>query len=380
LIRVVHVITGLEVGGAEISLLKLVSNLSKDRFFNQVISLTDAGSVAKRLRDVDVKVSALRMHRGSINPIAVWKLAHLLRRTHPTIVQTWMYHADLIGGLAAKLAGRYPVIWNIRQSNLDPVHSKRTTVWTAKACARLSRYLPERIVCCAESARRIHVDLGYAGERMVVIPNGIGADIFKPDSHARATMRAEISIDERTILIGLVARFDPQKDHETFVRAAGMLYKEFPDARFLLCGPGVTRENKQLMRWLQSNGIADHCHVLGEREDIPRLMTALDIATSSSAYGEGFPNAIGEAMACGVPCVVTDVGDSSLLVGDPDRVVPPRQPESLAAAWRRLLAMDKAGRAQVGRAGRRRMEDQFDIVAITRRYEELYEQVAGVWG
>jgi glycosyltransferase involved in cell wall biosynthesis len=373
----VHVITGLEIGGAEISLLKLVSNLSKGRFFNEVVSLTDAGSVTRRLQDIGVKVRALGMQRGGANPIAVVKLARLLRKARPNIVQTWMYHADLIGGVAAKLTGRCPVIWNIRQSNLDPVHSKRTTVWTVKVCAALSRYLPEHIVCCAESARRIHIDLGYADARMVVIPNGVELDLFKPDPDGRGRVRAELGIDERTILIGLVARFDPQKDHETFITAAGILHREFPDARFLLCGPGIVRDNRQLMQWLQSNGIADHCLVLGTRNDIARLMTALDIATSSSAYGEGFPNAIGEAMACSVPCVVTDVGDSSLLVGDLNRVVPPRRPESLAAAWRKLLAMDRVDRAQVGQAARRRMQDQFDLLAITRRYEELYEQVAG---
>jgi glycosyltransferase involved in cell wall biosynthesis len=377
LIKVAHVITGLDIGGAEISLLKLVSNLPKDRFRNEVVSLTDAGPVGKRLQDIGVKVSALGMHRGSISPIAVWKLAYMLRKVlRPNIVQTWMYHADLIGGVAAKLAGRYPVIWNIRQSNLDPVHSKRTTVWTTKACARLSHYLPERIVCCAESARRIHVDLGYAGEPMVVIPNGIELDIFKPDSHARATMRAELGIEERSILIGLVARFDPQKDHETFVRAAGMLHKEFPDVRFLLCGPGVTRENERLMRWLQSNGIAAHCLLLGERSDMSRLMTALDIATSSSAYGEGFPNAVGEAMACGVPCVVTDVGDSSLMVGDLDCVVPPGQPERLAAAWCKLVGMSAGARARLGIAARNRIREQYQLSVTTGEYEQLYEYVA----
>jgi glycosyltransferase involved in cell wall biosynthesis len=372
----VHVITGLEIGGAETTLLKLVSNLSKDRFFNEVVSLTDVGPVTKRLQDVGVKVSALRMHRGSINPIAVWKLTCMLRQARPNIVQTWMYHADLIGGVAAKLAGRYPVIWNIRQSNLDPVHSKRTTVWTTKACAKLSHYLPECIVCCAESARRIHVDLGYADERMVVIPNGIELDVFKPDPRTRATVRAELGIDERTILIGLVARFDPQKDHETFATAAGILRKEFPNIRFLLCGSDIVRENKQLMQWLQSNGIAGHCLVLGERNDIPRLTTALDVATSSSAYGEGFPNAIGEAMACGVPCVVTDVGDSGLLVADPDRVVPPRRPDSLAAGLRKLVAMSEATRARLGTAARNRMKEQYQLSVTTGEYEELYERVA----
>jgi glycosyltransferase involved in cell wall biosynthesis len=376
LIKVVHVITGLEIGGAEIGLLKLVSNLSKERFYNEVVSLTDAGPVAERLQAVGIKVRTLGMHRGSINPIAVLKLAHMLRKAGPNIVQTWMYHADLIGGVAAKLAGRYPTIWNIRQSNLDPKHSKRATVWTAKACARLSRYLPERIVSCAESARRIHIDLGYAGERMVVIPNGIELDIFKPDSRTRATVRTELGIDERTILIGSVARFDPQKDHETFVKAAGILHKEFPDVRFLLCGPGIVRENKQLMQWLQSNGIVDHCLVLGERNDIARLMTALDIVTSSSAYGEGFPNAIAEAMSCGVPCVVTDVGDSSLLVGEPDRVVPPRRPDSLVAGWRKLVAMSEAARVRLRTAVRNRMREHYQLSVTTRKYEELYERVA----
>lgn len=376
LIKVVHVITGLEIGGAEISLLKLVSNLSKDKFSNEVVSLTDTGPVANRLQDVGIPVSVLGMRRGRINPVAVLRLARRLRRTRPNLVQTWMYHADLIGGIAAKLAGRCPVIWNVRQSNLDPLHSKKTTAWTAKACAALSGYVPMRIVCCAEAARQVHSDLGYAGERMVVIPNGVELDLFKPDPDARAAMRAELGIDDRIFLVGSVARFDPQKDHETFVAAAGLLHKELPHVRFLLCGSGAVPENKRLAQWLQSAGLNDHCFLLGERSDIPRLMPALDIATSSSAYGEGFPNAIGEAMACGVPCVVTDVGDSALLVGDPEWVVPPREPARLAAAWGKLLAIDATGRAQVGQAARKRMEDQFDLLATTRQYEQLYEQVA----
>lgn len=359
------------------TLLKLVSKLDKTRFGSEVISLTNAGPVATQIQRAGVPVRALGMRRGALNPRAVLRLARWLRGGKPSVVQTWMYHADLIGGIAAKLAGRLPVVWGVRQSNLDPVHSKRTTVWTAKACAALSGYLPARIVCCAAAARQVHINLGYAAERMVVIPNGVELDVFKPDPDARAAVRAELGIDDRVVLIGSVARFDPQKDHETFISAAGMLHKEFPDVRFLLCGSGVVPENEQLAQWLQSADVDHHCFLLGERRDMPQLMAALDIATSSSAYGEGFPNTIGEAMACAVPCVVTDVGDSRLLVSDPDRVVSPREPASLAAAWRKLLAMGKTGRMQVGKAARKRMEDKFDLLATTRRYEQLYEQVAG---
>jgi glycosyltransferase involved in cell wall biosynthesis len=286
-----------------------------------------------------------------------------------------MYHADLIGGLAGKLAGRIPTAWNIRHTDLAFDRNRRTTVWTAMACARTSAWLPRCIVCCSETSRKTHVALGYARDRMVVIPNGLDTASFKPDPAARESVRKEFGLLPGAVLIGLVARFDPQKDHRNFILAAARLHAMEPDVHFLLCGSGVADDNSQLTAWIQEAGVSSRCHLLGLRDDVPRLAAALDIAASASV-GEGFPNVIAEAMACGVPPVVTDVGDAAWLVANTGRVVPARDPEALANAWLNLLRMGHDRRQQLGLAARRRIETSFELSMVTERYQALYTELA----
>ncbi len=374
--KIMHVITGLERGGAEMMLYKLLRRLPRDLISNEVVSLTGEGSLAAWIRELGVPVYALGARRGVPDPRAVARLIRRLRTSRPQVVQTWMYHADLIGGLAAKLAGSIPVAWNIRQSNLDPVHSKRLTIWTAKICARLSRWIPARIICCSDAAVRIHREMGYAGDKMVVIPNGFDLEAFKPDGGARASVRTDLGIGENHPVIGLVARFDPQKDHRTFVDAASILGARLPLARFVLCGDDVTWRNQKLARWIDDAGIRDRVYLLGRRDDIARLLNGFDVATLSSAYGEGFPNVVGEAMACGVPCVVTDVGDSAWIVGDTGRVVPIRDPKALADSWLALVEAGHQVRQALGARARDRIVEQFDLEAIAGRYARLYCDLA----
>lgn len=370
--RVTHVITGLNPGGAEMMLYKLLGEMDRSRFDPLVVSLLDKGTIGPRIGALGVPVRALGMRRGVPNPLAILKLARWLQQAKPDVIQTWMYHADLIGGLAARLAGDIPVAWGIRHSNLDPQGSKRSTIWTAKTCARLSHWLPIHIVCCSEASRRVHAALGYATHKMTVIPNGFDLNTFKPDYAAQISVRQDLDIPESVVLIGLVGRFDPQKDHRNFIEAAALLYTRTPDVHFVLCGDGVTWENRELLRRIEMAGIRKHCHLLGRRGDIPRLMAALDIASSSSSYGEGFSNVVGEAMACGVPCVVTDVGDSAYIVGDTGKVLPPKDPDALAKAWQSLIDIGAAGRAELGRAARARIIQHFSLPTVVRQYEALY--------
>lgn len=374
--RVTHVITGLNPGGAEMMLFKLLSAMDRVAFDSEVISLTDMGPLAERIQALDITVRALGMRRGVPNPLALLRLAVWLRRSKPDVIQTWMYHADLIGGIAAKLVGGIPVIWGIRHSNLDPQGSKRKTIWTANACARLSNWLPTQIVCCSEASLPVHAALGYATRKMCVIPNGFDLDVFKPDPSARRSVRTELGIPEDTLLIGMFARFHAQKDHRNFVEAATLLHARHPDVHFLLCGDGITWENRVLSGWIVAEGTHEHCHLLGPREDIPRLAAALDIASSSSSFGEGFPNVVGEAMASGVPCVVTDVGDSARIVGKTGRVVPPRDHDALGGAWKKLIEMGADARKRLGEAARKRIGDNFSLSVIAGRYEKLYREMS----
>jgi glycosyltransferase involved in cell wall biosynthesis len=372
--KVLHIITDLDTGGAEMMLFKLMQGLDRDRFAPMVVSLTDIGAVGERILSLGVPVTSLGMARGCVKSGDLRRLVNLLREEQPEVVQTWMYHADLLGGLAARLAG-VPVAWGIRQSNLDPAGTKRRTVGVARLCALLSRLVPARIVCGSEAAQRTHVALGYDERRCIVIPNGFDLDAFRPDPTARASVRSELGLAADSALIGLIARFDPQKDHGNFIRAAALLHQARPDAHFLLAGEGAASANDTLTSWIETAGLTNHCHLLGRRHDIPRLTAALDVATSSS-FGEGFPNVVGEAMACGVPCVVTDVGDSAIIVGETSMVVPPRNAEALASAWLAVLSLTPEARQELGAAARSRVERHYGLAAVVRQYQTLYMDLA----
>jgi glycosyltransferase involved in cell wall biosynthesis len=376
--KITHIISGLDTGGAEVALFKLLSLMDTALFSNDVISLTDIGPIGKKIIQLGIPVRALQMPRGTFNPLKVLQMVHWLRRDPPDIIQTWMYHSDLIGGIAGSIC-RIPVVWNIRQSGLDPLYDKRAKIWAAKLCIRLSPWLPASIVCCSESARELHTGYGYAAEKTVVIPNGFDLDLFHPDSGARLSVHRELGIGEDDLLIGLVGRLDPQKDHTSFIRAAGMLHTDFPAVHFLLCGDQITGDNRKLTGEIAEAGIGGVCHLVGRRDDMPTLYAAMDINTSSS-NGEGFSNVIGEAMACGVPCVVTDVGDSALIVGDTGRVVPPSNPQALAAAWQELIEIGAEARSALGFEARRRIERHYPLSSIVSRYQKLYQEVAACAG
>jgi glycosyltransferase involved in cell wall biosynthesis len=350
------------------------------QFENEVISLTDLGSVAGTIRARGIRVRALGMRRSVPNPLPLARLFRWLQESKPHVVHTWMYHANLIGGLAARLAGDVPVVWGIHQADLDPRWNKALTLWIAKACGRLSRQLPRRILFVSHASLHVHAKVGYAAPVMEVIPNGFDLHVFRPNTVGRISLRSELGIPDDALIIGMVSRFHPQKDHRTFLRAAARLGATSPRVHFVLCGRGVTDDNVQLAGWIAEAGVEARCHLLGERTDTPRLFAAMDIATSSSA-SEAFPLAVGEAMACGIPCVVTDVGDSALIVGDTGRVITPGDPVALAAAWRELIDAGPEARRCLGIAARLRVQQHFDLSNIVNRYQAIYgeldEHVAG---
>jgi len=376
MIQVAHIITGLGTGGAESMLLKLLSHTDRRRFSSRVYSLIGSSSaIADRIKALGVPVTSFSMTREVPDPRAIVRLGRQLRASGADIVQTWMYHADLVGSVASKLARTgAPIVWNIRQGNLDRELNRPRTLALIRLCARLSAWIPDTIICCSSDARRVHSSIGYCDAKIRVIGNGFDTDIFRPDPAARRAVRAELGIPDHATVIGLVARFDPQKDHRTFFGAAARLADRRPHVHFVLCGNGITPDNSQLAEWIDTAGLRDVCHLLGERTDVPRLLTALDIASLSSR-GEGFPNVLGEAMACGVPCVATNVGDSAVIIGDTGRVVPPRDPAALAEGWEELLALDRAGLADLGARARRRVVERFSIGAVVESYEQAYEEI-----
>lgn len=373
--KIVHVITGLKVGGAENMLFKLVTRRQNPEMMHEVISLGDIGPLGERIQQAGIPVRALGMHPGRPDPRPILKLAHWLREMQPDVVLTWLYHADVVGGIANKIAGDFPLAWNVRRSYMDRATLKPSTFVLGRLCCRLSHHLPRRILCCSYSGMEEHLRLGYASRKMEIIPNGFDTELFRPNPAARLAIREELGLDENTPLIGMMGRFHPMKDHRNLIQAAALLHRTHPEVHFLCAGAKMSWDNPELVHLLRADDLCDHFHLLGPRTDVTTLTAALDIATLSSRSGEGFPNVIGEAMACGVPCVVTDVGDSGYIVSDTGVVVPPRSPVALQSAWGKILALSPTEHTALGEAARRRVQSEFSLDVIVARYEQFFREM-----
>jgi glycosyltransferase involved in cell wall biosynthesis len=376
MIRVVFIISGLATGGAEIMLVQLLKNLDRSRFAPSVISLTNRGSIGEQIAALGITVDSLGLRAGLGAVVSIARLVRRLRDLRPHVVHTWMYHADLIGGLAARLAGVRAVAWGIHNSNLDPAHTKRTTRLVVRACALISRWVPRKILSCSERARQVHADIGYCASKFEVIPNGFDRTVFKRDEAARESVRRELGLHNETPLVGHVARFDPLKNHAGFVQAMRVMHESAPDVRFVLVGAGVDAENAALATAIEGAGLRGAVFLLGRREDVPRLMASFDVLCSSS-HGEAFPLVIGEAMACEVPCVVTDAGDSAEIVGETGRVVPIGDMVGLGKETLRLLSLSEGARRELGAQARARVLEKYEIRRIAARYEDFYVSLAG---
>ena len=380
-IRLTFIIPTLATGGAQMMLWKLLNGMDRRSFRPEVVSLGGNRSLnislAHRFAELDIPVTVLDFSTSQKACGAFLQLVKHLRRSCPHLVHTWMYHADLIGGLAARWAGSLPVAWNIRHSDLSVGVDRLRTRLVVRACAMLSRRLPVKIVCCAQRALDVHAALGYDRERMVVIPNGFDLTRFRPVPGLGGEVRQELNIDPKALVIGLVGRFHPQKGHAVFIEAARLLIRDYPDAYFVLCGDGVDWQNLVLAGAVSQAGLSDRFRLLGRREDMPRICQGLDVATSSSLCGEGFSNTIGEAMACSLPCVVTDVGDSASIVGDTGLVVPPGNARALAEAWGKFSVLGAERRKNLGELARQRMETHFSLPVIVERYQQLYRDLVG---
>lgn len=374
--KILHVITSLGQGGAEAMLAKVIAAARRQapEIEHEVISLREMAVYGPRLQATGVPVLAMGMG-GAIGTWRGWRQLLQVMRRQPSdvVVQTWMYHGDLIGGLAARLTGRPRVIWNLRQTGVQRRNVGTATYLVIRMCALLSRWLPRRIICCAESARTVHASLGYDGGRCVVVPNGFDTERFAPDGAARRRVRAELGLADSHRVVGLVARLDPQKDHRTLATAASLLCRDDPSVRLLWVGREVDR-SAWLGGLLRELGIEDRVLRLGEREDVPALLSAMDVFCLSSR-AEGFPNVLGEAMACALPCVTTDAGDARALLGDDRWVVPPEQPAALAATLARMLDCPEGQRRALGQANRARIVAGFGIDAIWQRYRSVYDQL-----
>jgi glycosyltransferase involved in cell wall biosynthesis len=373
--HICHLITGLGTGGTPVMLRKVLEALRDSSLRFTVIGMIDDNAIGERIEAIGIPVHRLGMTPGRISPRGFARLVKLLRNDPPDLLQTWLYHADLLGSLAAPWCGRPPVVWNIRHATLSPGIDSRSTLWAARFSGWMSSRSPSAIVINTRSGQDVHTAAGYDATKFRLIPNGFDLQQFRPSTEARISLRRELALADDTPLIGLIARYSRLKGHDIFVAAMRQAAAAHPRAQFVMCGRDVDSSNIPLMKALKTSECGERFHLLGTRDDVPRVQAALDLAVCPS-LSEAFSNSIGEALACGVPCVASDVGDSAHLIANAGGVVPPGDATALGEAVTAFLNLSERQRLAMSHDARRRIEDHYDIQKIALAYQELWTQTA----
>jgi glycosyltransferase involved in cell wall biosynthesis len=374
MIKVLHVITALRRGGAEHSLKRLLGGSDRQRFRSEVVELMPGGALRADIEALGLPVHSLGITGPGHVPAGYMRLRSLIRREKPDIVQTWLYHADVLGTLARLPGRRSRLIWNIRNSGLEASERASWRLLT-RTSATLSRFA-DCVVSNSAAGIEDHRRLGYRPGRWELIPNGWAAALALPSPGERAAARERFGLEADAFLIGFPARPAAQKDHATFFSAVAYLGERVPRMRFVLFGAGVDEAAFADEPALRDEGVRKRLVMLGELGNVDELLPGLDCVTLSSSHGEGLPNAIGEAMARGLPVVATKVGDAATLIGDGGFTVPARDPTALADAWIRLATLDPQARTALAERGRNRIAEHYSLATMVARYEALYASLA----
>jgi glycosyltransferase involved in cell wall biosynthesis len=370
-VRVFHIITGLRDGGAEGVLFRLCTHDSLDEHL--VVSLSDEGKYGALLRAKGILVYPLYMRANRPSLIAFVRLVRLLKMHKPDVIQTWMYHADLFGGIAGRIAGVRNIVWGIRATTPDFRGAYKSISLMRKILAILSGWLPSKIAVCAKRAITSHAGLGYEERKMRLIPNGYDLSEFMMQPVKSEKFREEHGIQKHDVLLGCVGRYDPLKDYSNLLHALSILKQKGIRFYLILIGLGLDNSNAELRLLLEKLNLSDVVRLLGQRDDIPIAMGAFDLHVLSSS-AEGFPNVVCEAMSCETPCVVTDVGDAAYIVGETGWVVPPQDHEALAISIE--MAIEEMRSDSWNRrclSTRERVAELFSIEKMVGAYRQIWQ-------
>lgn len=368
---VVHVIAGLNTGGAEMMLYKLLSR--SGRYDESVLCLGNNldTPIARKILALGVKISVCGFSKKSANAGSVLKLRKAIKSINPDVIHSWMYHGNVASVLCHKWAPRSRLIWNVRHS----LHDIKHETFFIKASIKINRFLsqmPDAVVYNSNTSALQHESFGFASNHSVTLPNGFDCELFSPDAALRKETRGQYSVGDETLALGVVARYHEMKGHRVCLEAAGMLKKEGVDFRLFLIGAGLDKENRPLAQLIRAYEVEEQVTLLGEQGHLESFHRMFDVLISSSLWGEAFSNSIGEAMACAVPCVVTDVGDSASIVGDTGIVVVPADAAALAAGIVKLARLPIAERTALGMKARERVTDLYSIQKVAELYDDLY--------
>lgn len=370
--KILHVIAGLSGGGAEALLFNLCAFDTENEHI--VVSLSNEGKYGPLLCDKGVTVYTLGMTPGRPSVTSFVSLVRLLKKHRPDVVQTWMYHADLLGGIAARMIGIRSIVWGIHATNLEIGQVKKTTVWISALLAKLSWWVPSHIAVCARSAIDVHETMGYSRSKMRFVPNGYDTSHFTPKLSEAKNLKVELGIDDDIPLIGSVGRYHPTKDYDSLLRALSLLKCWDIPIRCLLVGTNLDHRNKELLSKVEKLGLEHIVILLGVRTDIPVVMTALDLHVLPS-ISEAFPNVICEAMACGTPCLATDVGDAAHIISNTGWVVPTKNPAVMAKGIQSALEFlkDAYNKVEISEKARSRINENFNFTSMKELYSNLWK-------
>lgn len=367
--KVLHIITSTNVGGAESMLYKYLVNSDRSLLNHHVISLSELGNIGLKIRSTGIPVYALSSPIYSVRGLK--ELHSVFKSIAPNIIQSWLYHSDFISLLLKTFNPNVILCWNIRSYKV--CRYKSSTCFLVRLLALFSR-IPNVVIINSIASQEHHKKIGYKPKRWEYIPNGFDTNLFKQKQDLSCNLKRELGMHADVLLIGMVARFSSEKDHKTFLHACFLINNIFPDVYYILIGMNVDSSNTDLSNIISELHLNSRVHLLGERDDVHTIMSCFDI-TCSSSIDEAFPNVVGEAMSSEVPCVVTNVGDSALLVGDTGVVVESKSPKKIADACIELLKKPEYIRRQIGSKARQRIIDNFSIDQISSRYDQVYTEL-----
>ena len=335
-----------------------------------IVSLGALGSVGAELRALGFNVQTLNLSKIWQVPKVVLKLTKLTRNYKPDIIHTWLYHADLIGTLAAIFARVKLIIWGIHTTEVGSF----STAVVRRICAMLSYFFPSRIMCIAEASKNKHISIGYCSKKIQLFHNGLDFSKLQATKEERDKFRLDLGIDESAIVVGSLGRFHPVKGYDVFINAAVLLLHEFRNVRFLLIGKDLNRLNEELIGWINSTGFTERFILLGERSDVAICLSAMDIFCLHSR-SEGLPTALAEGMAMALPCVATDVGDAGILLGNTGVLVKAVDPEVLANGLKQLITLTREERSRIGRLASERVRSKYTIEKTYDEFSKVYSEL-----
>lgn len=371
--NIMHVIPGLSVGGAEMMLYKIVSHRSAG-VTHVVLCLSGDENLPMARKIQDSGVNIFFVNIKSLNLIKnLLYLNRICRSQSPDIIQGWMYHGNIFSVfLSLFFRHKRIIFWNVRRS-LHGIKTEKLITRIIIKINALFSFVPKKIIYNSNAGLLQHQKIGFDTRKSILIPNGFDTSVFKPDSMLRNSVRKELQILEKEIVIGIVGRYHPVKGYDIFLSAASMAVNRFSNLKFILVGSDIVWENIDLKSKIEDLNLSKYIFLLGSRTDIDRIMNAFDIATSAS-LGESFSNALGEALSTGVPCVATDVGDSRVVLGGYGVVVEPNSASSLFNGWCQIISMDQEKRLYMTQSGRDNILKNYNIDSISSMYEENYKK------